>query len=491
MTKTRSRLLPQVAEYLRNQMETGSNTQRKDALQKLHQLLNQGQSLALPDRSSIENTLLGLLNNTSVDEKVRRWTLANLALVGRPENCTYAIGQIIKNFTEEPRVLATAIAALCKFNPENARTLVSGTNALSPTMINLAALQSVDPSQLVSSPISINIDTADSMELQQALLLVGLDRAPSNLFDPNHSNKRLVYELGKHSEPMVKQYSVWAAAENPGLSSKDVGIDFSELDNEPSNVRSYAYRLIVSDKEISSYNHEIVCMGSKDPDYEARLGLSAGISGNFYDSISEVTVDWFYDEEAIDIQSNLLDHIVSHSEREPAYTKIALEEFEQASGDRIKRKRMQASAAGTVLFGEFKRMEHSEDAGFLGSYGVNMTINNNKTTNYGTIGALSQAGDVQNRGNLVINLTQEQIAVCNETLAEIEHEFPSMPLVEDMKKEVLEATSTAQNEPSRGNLENVVNVLEKVNGAMSAIEGMGQHAVKIAAWLSALGSILV
>lgn len=491
MAKRRSRFHPQVAEYLRNQMQTGSNTQRKDALQRLHQSLRRGFTLTQEDRGSIEITLLGLLNNRSVDEKVRRWALANLTLIGRPENCTNAITQIIKDFADEPRVLSAAVAALYRFNPENAGNLVSGSNAISPNMVTLAALQSTDMKQIAMTDISINIEKAESMELQQSLLLVGLDKAPPNLFDPNHSNAMLVYELGKHDHSMVKQYSVWAAAENAGLCSDDVGINLRELDGEPANVRSYAYRLIMGDKDITSLKHEIICMGSKDADHEARLGLSTGMSDNFYDGVPEITVDWFYDEEAIDIQSNLLDHIVSNSEKEPDYRRIAIEEFTHAANDRGKRGRMQASAAGTPLYSEFKRIEISEESSLFGSYGVNMTINNNNnTTNHGTIGALSQGGDVQNNGRLEVNLTTKQVAEFNNTLTEIERDIPSIPVIDDMKNEVLEATSNAQKDPSKGNMDRVIGVLEKANSALNSVEGMGKHAVKIAAWINSLGAIL-
>jgi hypothetical protein len=489
----RRRLHSQVAAYLRSQMGTGSNTKTKNALQKLYQYVQHGYVLIQSDRLQIENTLLGLLNDVSVDEKVRRWTLATLALVGRKDQCTYAIQQIIRNFNEEPKVLTAAIAALYKFDPENAGALVTGMNALSPTMINLAALQSIDRSILLPNDFVVDIERAEPLELQQSLILVGLDKAPANLFDPNHSNKKLVFELGQHTQPMVAQYSIWAAAENPNLSSKDVGIDFRDLAGQPANVRSYAYRLFAGDQVKTSVNHEVICMGSKDRDHEARLGLSVGISSTFYDSISEVAVDWFYEEEAADIQLNILDHIVSNSEKEPEYARIGLEEFEQASNDAEKRSRMLAAAAGTELHGEFRRVEHSEEAGLFGNNGVfNMTVNNNNTNiSNSTVGAFAQGGDAENSGNLDFNLTQKQKTQVENTLNEIEQNMPNIPVIDGIKREALEAASKAKSEPSKGNLQNLISVLEKANGALSAVEGMAGHAVKVATWLSALGSFLV
>jgi hypothetical protein len=132
--------------------------------------------------------------------------------------------------------------------------------------------------------------------LKLGLIVVGLDRAPANLFHPRHSNPEIVKVLGSHHDSVVSQYTVWAIAENDSLGLSDLGIPISSIETRPPNVRSWMFQLIAMSPATAKANLEYIELGAGDPHPEARLGLAAGLRETFYDGIEPLVLDWFYSE---------------------------------------------------------------------------------------------------------------------------------------------------------------------------------------------------
>ena len=478
------------AGYLKSEIESGSVVRRKQALQQLCNSFRTGVALQQDDRISMEIAILGVLSSTASDEKIRRWALSALTYVGRKEVSRNAVLRAISDYPDEPQVLAAAIATLFKFDGSAAQKVLSHHGVCTAEMIALSALQTTDPKQLDLSHLKVNIETAEPVPLKLALLLVGLDRSPANIFDPRHSNAEIVRVLGTHHESIVSQYSVWAAAENPNLGAANIGIDLKNLDGQGPNVRSYVYRLFAEESAPSSQRHEIIVQGSKDSDNEARLGLAIGLRDSFYDGLEGVTVDWFHEEDDHDIGAYVLDHIIAQAEKVPTYEKIALEHYEFAAGDLKKRVRMEASAAGTRIYSDFKRKSIEQEAGLFGLMGGSVT-NNNSFINNGTMqGAVSQSGPAINHGQMQAALTQGQIQEAWKVLDGVAAEIDSVPLSDEIKGELREAVGHAKGQTDKDTLGAVVGVLEKAENGLKAVSGMADHAIKVGTLILGLSAFL-
>lgn len=427
------------------------------------------------DRVQMEHAILGALSSARSDEKVRRWALASLAYVGKNNVSGRAVLRAISDYPEEPQVLAAAIATLFRFDAENAQKLLCDEASCTPELIILSALQTAEPTSLDLSDFKIDIEKADEVSLKLALVLVGLDRAIENIFDPRHSNAEIIKVLGTHHEPIVAQYSVWAAAENPDLGAKDLGIRINELDVQPPNVRSYVYRLFAEESTRTKLRHDVIVQGSQDEDDEARLGLAIGLRDSYYDGLETVTVDWLYEEEDADIRLHLLDHMVAQSERLESYKRISIEHYDFSASDARARSRMEAAAAGTSLYGDFKRMIYEEEKGLFGG-NVNNYIQN---INGDVQGPVSQFGDANNNGTIQAHLSEQQINEAKVILENASDVLKSVPLSGEVKEAAENALIAAKQEPNKENIGRLVKSLEVAEAAFKAVGGMAEHAVKI------------
>ncbi|MBL0372611.1 hypothetical protein JJB09_11285 [Rhizobium sp. KVB221] len=475
------------ASYLKSEIESGSVVRSKHALQQLCKMFRNGVVLQQDDRIGMEIAILGVLSSALSDEKVRRWALAALTYVGRKEVSRNAVLRAISDYPDEPQVLAAAIATIFKFDGSAAQKLISHHGACTAEMIALSALQTTNPRQLDLSNLRVNIETAEPVPLKLALVLVGLDRSPENVFDPRHSNAEIVKALGMHHEPIVSQYSVWAAAENPSLGIGDIGINVNDLAIQPPNVRSYVYRLYAEDSSLSTQRHEVIVQGSNDQDIEARLGLAIGLRENYYDGLEGITVDWFHDEDDPTVGAHVLDHIIAQAAKLATYEKIAIEHYEFASNDMKKRARMEASAAGTKIYSDFKRISIEQEAGLFGLSGGNVT--NNNFVNHGTVqGAISQSGKAVNEGDMQVSLTQAQIQDAWKVLDGVVTEIDAVPLSDEIKGEVRAAVTDARAQTDKLTLGGVVGILEKAEKGLQAVSGMAEHAKKIGTMIVALSA---
>jgi hypothetical protein len=181
------------------------------------------------------------------------------------------------------------------------------------------------------------------------------------MLHPRHENPELVKALGGHHDNIVSRYTVWAITENEALGLEDLGIDIRNIEQQPPNVRAWLFRLIALTPEDAERYFEYVELGTRDPAVEARAGLALGLRDTYFNGIEVLVLDWFTSESDLEVSHYLLDHMVKQASNCPNYEEMVLDVYEKEPTGSSLRERMEAAAAGTVLYGKFKRMDGSLD----------------------------------------------------------------------------------------------------------------------------------
>ncbi|MBZ9682725.1 MULTISPECIES: hypothetical protein [unclassified Mesorhizobium] len=450
----------------------------------LAQDYRRGRTLPLKDLPSVENVLLGALNSGSSDEKVRRWAINAIALFGRKESCLEPVKRCLELFDNEPQVVASAISAIFKLDKHDAYQYLKKQGCVTPDLLHLSALQSVSSRALDLSGTKINIDTAPATILKLALVLVGIDKAPDNIFDPRYSNSEIVRVLGSHDEPIVSQYSVWAIAENSRLGTRDLGIDVTALDDHPDNVRSYVYRLFGGESEYSTLKHDIILQGVDDRSQEARAGLAKGIRDSFYEGLDGVILDWWAREKDEEVHQLIVDHFVRQASHAQPYKNLALEIYSAA--DTRVRERMEAAAATREIYKEFRAKSYNDELGSLFGGGNVTTYNIDKFQS----GVTSFGGNATNEGSVSLTLNADQRQQAISFLGAASDAIADLPISKELSDEAVTAIDQAKVEPSKDKLSRVVNTLAKVRDGLSSVAGGAASIAKIGAVIASLSSYL-
>ncbi|WP_170546395.1 CHAT domain-containing protein [Ruegeria arenilitoris] len=340
---------PEKAAFIRYELENGDDRRKKVALQEIARTYRSGGRFAPDIRNGLELTINGLLSARQ-DAKVTRWCLNCIAQMGTRSGSMHSVERMLQQQVGDPEIIAAAVAAAAKLYAGQLDEC-DALGTVQPEIKTLAALQIVPPSKLDLTGFKIDVDAADDEVLKLALITVGLNRAFENMFHPRHTNAELVKALGQHDNRVVKQYSVWSAIENHGLSIHDLGIPFANLDSEPSNVQAKMLQLgaekIVDLKE----RQEVIQKGSYLPTVEAREGLAKGLQSVYYDGLEGVTLDWYDIEGSLRVRELLAEHFARYGSTCGPYEEKALELFEAES---TLKKRLYLGAEGTSLFGKLK-----------------------------------------------------------------------------------------------------------------------------------------
>jgi len=470
-------------EYLKSQIESGDSARTKKALQQLCKSYRDGYRVNPNELVGLEQSIVGLLYTQAKDEKIRRWALNALARLGREPNCLEAVVYVLKQYSHEPQTSAAAIAAIYRMSRKASAILKK--LSFDEQMTTLAALQHVDAEKIDLSSLPINVETASPDLLKLALVVVGLDRAPKNLMHPRLGNAELVKALGGHHDNVVSQYTVWAITENPSLSLSDIGIDLKLVEDQPSNVKAWIFRLIAMTPEDAERNFEYLELGMRDPDPEARSGLASGLKETYFDGLDALVIDWFIGEPELDVRQCLLDHMIRHVKDSTSYERLSLEIYEKEPTGSSLRKRMEVSASGTDIYSKFKQMDGSLDL-FKGA----TIVTNNSTYNVsGGVqgGAVSLGGDTKNIAPVAIHYNPQTIEKIQTELSKAERELYELQLEDNLKERALKAIADAKTDPSPGRLEKAVNVLKETdliaNKLVSTGTALGTIAMTIARFI--------
>jgi hypothetical protein len=440
------------AAYILSLLEDPDPENKKSGLQRLCKLYRSGLTLRYPH--VFRQNLNGLLFNGS--PKVRRWSLNAVALAGRRADNLQAVLDCVEHYQDDPEILVAGVPALFGLSTENevSKLLLQRKIPLEGATLLASAQYSVGHrAQLRRS--RINIDRAGSLELRMASLLVGMDKAPNNLFDAKHANKVVIGRLNGHNDSLVAQYSVWAIAENPGLGVGDLTIPLKDIESLPPNVRGWIYRLVTADDATAAAHLEYVVLGSEDQSGEAREGLAIGIRNVFVDGLDQTTFNWLPDEPIQRIRQRLLEHMAACAERCPAYLTPVLETYRDS--DKASQIRLEGAAQGTSTYRELRRIAMATEQASLNLERPMVVQNIN--TGGGSIGIVSGEGTIvaqsvqavnqMNEGEALKPLLAEVLRFISTNVPDVGHQAAGA-----------EAVKAAAAKPSKSTMRRVVDWLK-------------------------------
>ena len=470
------------SDYLRSQIDTGNNKKVKSALQSLCKLYRLGLVVRPELRLGVVNSLVGIVFNTNIDEKVRRWVLNAIARVGNEGDCMPAVKHFSATSGHEPETIAAGIAAiykLCKrIKPEDVLKGMS----FDPKMVTLAALQHVAPHDLDLKELPLDVEKATPELLKLALIVVGLARSPENLLNPRHTDAEMVRVLGGHHDALVSQYSVWAITENDTLGVKDLGISIKDIDNLPANVRAWVLQLLAMEADDKEPYWEIIELGMTDRSSEARRGLAVGFKETFVDVFEPMILDWMRNEPDPEVRQHLIEHIIRQSHRSPSYCQFATDLYSGEPVGSSVRWSMQAFAIKTPLYPRFRAIDANMGNDLFGG----ITFVAEQKINIGNLNAGAAAvgsGNAVNTGPIRIEVTSERGEEVRAELARLEAALYSCELDPAEKKRALAHVQEAKSDPSPGKVGKVIELIQHIGTLAEVGRELGPYAL-------ALGSLL-
>lgn len=482
---TKSIINTTLAQYLKGQIEQGDGAAKKRALQQLCQLLRKGQKIHPHLLESIEICVVGVLWTQGADTKIRRWALNAIAQFGREKNCKDAVVHALQHYGDDPETAASAVAALFHLSAD-ATKAVKNSNVLNEDVIVLAALQQVDISKIELDTPCIDIEKAAPEILKLALIVVGMDKAPQNLFHPNHSNADIVKVLGKHDDAIVSQYSVWAITENDTLGMRDLGIEVKDIEFQAANIRSWVYQLVAIEAKGKTPDIELIRLGSMDKEAEVRRGLTVGLKETYFDGIDTLVSDWFFSEDDVEVRNGLIDHIVKQAGKNVGYTRLAIELYDEEVPNSKLRTRMEAVASGATLYGQFKQISLNTPSLFGPGVGSNNVTNYNIRN---MIGVNSIGGNASNSGSFNAISESERVSIMEGEFEKIGDILGDAPIPEGLKSEIAKAIVEAKKTPSKDAVGKVVEGLKTAKSLTESVAGVAKAGIALAPIILTLGHL--
>jgi hypothetical protein len=440
---------------------------KKSGLQRLCKLYRSGQSLRHPH--IFRQTLNGLLYNES--SKVRRWSLNAIALAGSAENLESVLG-CIERFRSDPEIVVAGVPALFRLvTPQQVGKLLKYRQVPLEGATLLASAQYSEKHRQQLRRNKINIDRADPLELRMATLLVGMNKAPENLFDVKHPNRSIIGELNGHDDELVAQYSVWAIVENPTFGVDDLTISLKDTESLRPNVRGWIYRLIVADDTTASDNLEYIVQGSQDKSNEAREGLAIGLRNVFFDGLDETTYRWLPDEPIPRIRDRLLEHMAACAEKCPGYLTPVVETYR--GSDRATQIRLEGAAQRTSTYSALRRIAIETEQTSLNLKGPNgvttMVVVQNINTGGGNIGAVTGQGPIITESMQVVSQMKED-DTSKQVLMELLKFIQNNVRDEEQKRLGAEAVKAVAASPSKSKMKSVLSWLQALSQGSGYID---------------------
>jgi nucleoside phosphorylase len=340
------------AAYIDLMLKDRDSEGRKYGLQRLCKLYRAGLILRNPE--PIETVLIGLLHDIS--PKVRRWAMVGLGLIGN-ERATTPIIEALTRYRNDPDAIGAGVAALSSLVlPEKLIGVLEREQLPMEGVVLFAAAQHSDVAKQSLMTHKLDIYRATPDELRFATLLVGMDKAPENLFSPKYPNSDIVGILNTHDDPLVVQYSIWAICENSQLNFSNLRTRMPDIEKQPPNVRGWLYKLISADASTAMKHRDYIVFGSEDSSHEAREGLADGIRQLYFDSLDTITLDWLPDEEIIPIRQRLIEHMAKNADRSKKYWRPVIDEYASSDTGSLTRVRIDSAAKQTELFIELRKI---------------------------------------------------------------------------------------------------------------------------------------
>ena len=413
------------------------------------------------------------------------WALNALSCVGNFEYSGNVIIGATQNYGESKQVLVSAascIYSLCR----DAEKVVRTKTHIDPNTAYLAACRVSSWENLSFPPPPILIDTALPDDLKSALILVGTERAPPALFHPHHTNKRIIEELFKHDDPIVRQYCFWALCENDTFDFMSLPSNMKNIGNLSDNVRVWAYHLAGKYDLDLPRRLELLKDCSRDAYPKARLGLAKGIKGSYFDGLENIVVDWFQDEVDAEVRLRLLEHMALFSEETLLYDDYVCSFYGSGQLSAHEKEHILEAASQKALYPKLKKIMGQSDPmfdfGFDGRTLVSVNIGGNNNAPINIAGR-----DITQTAN--ISLNPEQVKELETNIAEVElilDEPDVQGLVDEQAADVKALISEVRKEPKLDKVKKLVDGLAAFNESLDKITPLKDKAKKLLPFVVAI-----
>jgi hypothetical protein len=305
----------QEARYIELTLQSTAPTAKKQALQRLCKLYRGGFRLAAP------MVIKGLIlqNPRDPDAKVKRWAFNTLSQFGTADDVPIMM-PALDACRADSEIFEAGVTALAHMLPKDqvAAVLAHWGVTMDPETVLALAQQSTEYEAELAD-VHLDIDIATTEQLRAGTLLVGLQRAPEGLFSRHHPVTEVIGALNEHSDPIVAQYSFWAAVEHPRLGVDQMRVQPKDFLTLPANVQGWAFRVLTKDAERTKSNYDLIVEASESKHLETREGLAFGIRDIYYDSLDINIIDWYVEEEAVVVKEKLLEHMSAQASESSRY----------------------------------------------------------------------------------------------------------------------------------------------------------------------------
>ncbi len=386
-------------QYILHMLSNANDEQVEINLERLCEHLRKGR---FPNSEHpYANLLKGLVQSRSL--RIRRWALNAIAELGKRNYAEYGqtIEQAVVANRDDPLLLSTAVAAFFAVCPDD----LAVCDFLSRHKIPIEGALLVSASQNSSEMArrltekKINIDLAEPLELQNAALLLGMNKNAPGIFHPTIPDKQIIGKLNLHPDPIVSQYSIWAIAENDNFAMEDLGVNIKDIESRLPKQRKWMLMTIVKNPSVAESCREIIEACANDSCPEVRETLASGLKDVMYQDMPEMTLKWLSRERRPEVVQGILVHMAVQSEHSPDYKETVIQMYRGLAGDSPERLRLQAACEKTPLYQTFRRIDYEEE-GTL--FGFERTTNvNNQTINFN--GGNPQVSGVTNSGDITDN----------------------------------------------------------------------------------------
>lgn len=421
----------------------------------------------LRDSHNICQSLTGLLYDP--DENVRRWAFNAIALVGtREQNLDATIDALNRNRGNEDVFAAGVSALVALTDPQSVQAEIKRAGLEVEGPVLLAAAQYGPGFYDRLRDVTVDPDFASATELRLATVLVGLDKAPENLFSPKYANGDVLGSFHTHGDRQVAQYAAWAAYEHPQLGLSNLGFRPTEIRDQVPDVRKYGARLLATDDASVAQHSALIDELTHDPEPKVREGLASGLLRSYSPGFEATTARWYTRETDRASKEALIEHFVANAGRCDLYRDIAIEEYKAAPQGAMLRAKLEARAEGSDIYREFRRLDlqdtslelFGEERGKVGGTTVNNNTFNINAQNVGVVGATNEvSGGVTQSANQTFqtatNLVDDLIRL-----------LPEDGKVASEGRAIAEAAKAA---PSKGAFEKVLGWMENTKKAASLV----------------------
>ena len=454
----------QEAAYIRLQLDHVDPKIKESGLERLCSLYRAGFRFRVPHE--IRQLLNALLYNPS--ENVRRWALNSIALVGTRVDNLQATLDAVNRDRANSDILGAGIAALVSLTgPDDLPGFLHSIDIPLEGAPLLAAAQQTEAFHRALGAGVVDPDKSAAPELRLASVLVGLRKAPENLFSRDHPNSAVIGALNRHDDRHVAQYSVWAICESDDLGLSHLGISLPDIERLPANVRGWVYQLIASNESDAQACREYLLLGSADTAEDGRQGVARGLFRTYFDGLQEITLDWLGDDVSSEVRALLLDHMAANVVRCPAYRDSVITAYTAASSGSLARSRLEAAAQGMPIYPELRRISIQSDNLSLFPLGGprdGTTVMNFKGKNI-NVGVVA-GRDAKVGGD--VNLTQKNVSEAKKELGKLSKLIEKAATPEFNEGKLL--VDAAKKKPSQS-------TVGKVLGWMKALKAAGAYGV--------------